>query len=162
MTLMEQIAGWLKNCKILVVLGIGNPMRGDDAVGIEIVRLLKGKVPKNVKLLECQIVPENFIGEIKRFNPSHVLMIDAAHFEANPGEARLIPPERISGITFSTHNIPLYVLAEILRETTGAKVLLLAVQPKTTGFGEEITPEIQNAARNIAKTLLGICRELID
>lgn len=153
---MEQIADWLKNCKILVVLGIGNPMRGDDAVGIEIVKLLKGKVPKNVKLLECQTVPENFIGEIKRFNPSHVLMIDAAHFEANPGEARLIPPERISGIAFSTHNIPLYVLAEILRETIGAKVLLLAVQPKTTEFGEEVTPEIKNAAKNIIKTLLDV------
>ena len=156
MTLTAQITGWLKNCKILVVLGIGNPMRGDDAVGIEIVKLLKGKVPKNVKLLECQTVPENFIGELKRFNPSHVLMIDAAHFEANPGEARLIPPEKISGVTISTHAIPLYVLAGILQETVNAKVLLLGVQPKTTEFGAEMTEELREAAENIAKALMSV------
>lgn len=134
-------------------------MRGDDAIGMEVVRLLKGKVSKRVRLLECQTVPENFAGEIKQFNPTHVLMIDAAHFEAEPGEARLIPPEKISGVAVSTHAIPLYILAEILRESVDAKVLLLGLQPKTTEFGEKVTPELQKAAENIAKVLLDALRK---
>jgi Ni,Fe-hydrogenase maturation factor len=36
-------------------------MRGDNAVGVEIVKLLKRKVLENVKLFECPAVPVNFI-----------------------------------------------------------------------------------------------------
>lgn len=159
MLLRDQIVTWLRDSKRIVMLGIGNPMRGDDAIGMEVVRLLKGEVSKRVRLLECQTVPENFAGEIKQFNPTHVLMIDAAHFEAEPGEARLIQPEEISGVAVSTHAIPLYILAEILRKSIDAKVLLLGLQPKTTEFGEQITPELQKAAENIAKVLLDALRK---
>lgn len=153
MALADRLTDWLKDCNKLVILGIGNPMRGDDAVGIEIVKLLKRRVPENVKLLECQTVPENFIKEIRRFNPSHVLMIDAAGFEAKPGEAKLVSPEEISGMALSTHALPLSILAEILQKSMNVKVILLGVQPKKIEFGEKLTPELKKAVREIAKVL---------
>lgn len=61
MALASQLTDWLKDYNKLVILGIGNPMRGNNAVGVEIVKLLEGKVLENVKLLECPPVPENFI-----------------------------------------------------------------------------------------------------
>ncbi len=154
--LMRCLSDWLKNYGRLVILGIGNPMRGDDGVGVEIVRLLKGKVPDKVKIIDCQSVPENFIGEIRKFSPSHVLMMDAAHFGGYPGEARLIKPEMISGIPLSTHNVPLSVLAEVIEKTLGARVMLLAIQPRRIGFGEEMSFEVQRSARRIARMLLEI------
>jgi len=154
--LMRCLSDWLRNYKRLVILGIGNPMRGDDQVGVEIATLLRGKVPDKVKIIDCQTVPENFIGEIRRFSPSHVLMIDAAHFEGRPGEARLIKPEMISGISISTHNIPLSVLAEVIEKTVGARVMLLAIQPRRIAFGEEMSVEVQRSARRIARMLLKI------
>lgn len=161
MALADQIVAWLKGCDKLVILGIGNPMRGDDAIGIEIVKLLRGNVPENIKLLECQTVPENFTKEIRRFNPSHVLMVDAAHFEAEPGEAKLVPPEKISGVALSTHALPLSILAEILRKSINVKVMLLGVQPKKIEFGKKLTPELRKAAKKIAKALANMLEKTL-
>jgi hydrogenase 3 maturation protease len=153
LALRDQLAAWLKDCSKIAILGIGNPLRGDDAVGMEIVKLLKGKVPMNVELLECETVPENFTRQIREFNPTHVLMIDAAQFEAEPGEARLVPPEKILGMTLSTHAIPLSMLAEVIKDSINAKVMILGVQPQKIEFGEGLTPELQKASKRIAGIL---------
>ena len=154
MALRDQIGAWLRGCERVAVLGVGNPMRGDDAVGVEIVKLLKGRVPRKVKLLECQTVPENFMREIRLFNPTHVLMIDAAQLEAEPGEARLVTPDEILGMTLSTHQIPLSILAEVIENIVNAKVMILGVQPKSIEFREELTPELQEASERIANILI--------
>lgn len=161
MALRAQIGAWLEGCEKAAILGIGNPMRGDDAIGMEIVKLLKGRVPKKVKLLECQIVPENFIGEIERFTPTHILLIDAAQLEAQPGEARLVSPDRILGMALSTHAIPLSILAEVFQNSISAKVMILGVQPKNIDFGEGLTPELQKASKKIADLLIRVLSEVI-
>ncbi|RLI34093.1 hydrogenase maturation peptidase HycI [Candidatus Bathyarchaeota archaeon] len=136
-------------------------MRGDDVVGVEIVKLLKGRVPRNVKLLECQTVPENFMREIRWFNPTHVLIIDAAQLGAEPGEARLVAPDEILGMALSTHQIPLSILAEVIENIVNAKVMILGVQPKSIEFREELTPELQEASERIANILVDILDKLV-
>lgn len=160
MVLRDLIAAWLRGCDKVAVLGVGNPMRGDDAVGMEIVKSLKGRVPERVKLLECQTAPENFIKEIIEFNPTHILIIDAARLEAEPGEARLVSPERILGMTLSTHAIPLSTLAEVIQGIINVKVMVLGVQPRNIEFGEKLTPELQKASKRIAKLLIRVLNEL--
>lgn len=154
MALRDQIGAWLRGCEKTAILGIGNPMREDDAIGMEIVKLLKGRVPKKVKLLECQTVPENFMREIGQFHPTHVLMIDAAQLESEPGEARLVTPDKILGMALSTHTIPLSILAEVIQNSVNAKVMILGVQPKSIEFREELTPELQEASERIANILI--------
>lgn len=161
MALGEQLRIWLGECDKVAVLGIGNPLRRDDAVGMEIVKLLKGRVQRKVRLLECETVPENFTREIREFSPTHVLMIDAAQLGAEPGEARLVPPERILGMALSTHAIPLSLLTEIIKQSINAKVMILGVQPKAIEFGEGLTPELQKASKRIAGILVKALKERI-
>lgn len=160
MSFVNELKNWLGACPKLVVLGIGNPLRGDDALGLDILKILKGKVPTSVRLIECQTTPENFAGKIERLKPSHVLIIDAAYFGANPGGARLVPTEEIAGIAVSTHAMPLYMLAEILKNSIGAKVVLLGVQPKIVDFGEELSPELVVALKKIGEQLVGVLGEV--
>jgi len=155
----DRMRSWLEDSKKTVLLGIGNRMRGDDAIGIEIVKLLKGRVPRKVELLECQTAPEDFIKEISQYNPTHILIIDAAELDVEPGRARIIPHDEISGTTTSTHAIPLSILAEILKINTNAKVKILGVQPGNTGYGEELTAELKKASKNIADILARILSE---
>jgi len=72
------------------------------------------------------------------------------HFEAEPSEAKLIPPEKTSGSVLPTHALPLYILAEIIQENANAKVMPLGVQLKTIDFGERLTPEfrVQSSQKN--------------
>ena len=77
-SIQDALEKWFADAGRVVVAGIGNPIRRDDFVGLKIVQDLEGKVSKNVCLIECETVPENFMQEIVDLKPSHVLLIDAA------------------------------------------------------------------------------------
>lgn len=151
----KDLETWLLDVKKIVVAGIGNPIRQDDFVGVKIVQDLRGKVSENVYLIECETVPESFIQRIIKFNPSHVLLIDAALLKLKPGKAKLVKPEELAVFpAYSTHMLPLRVFCEYLSQTTNAKVALLLIRPKHTDLGEGLTPELQIAAKKIVEVLL--------
>jgi hydrogenase 3 maturation protease len=151
----RELKKWFLDAERVVVAGIGNPIRMDDFVGVKIVQDLQGKVSDKVYLIECETVPESVIQQIIDFNPTHVLLIDAAILGLKPGESRLIKPEQLTNLpAFSTHMLPLRVFCEYLTKTTKAKIALLLIEPKKTDFGERLTSEVEVSAREIAKTLL--------
>jgi len=153
--LERELRIWLSGAERVVVVGIGNPIRMDDYVGVKIVQHLHGKVSEKVYLVECETVPESFIHEIVNFNPTHILIIDAALLNAKPGEAKFFRPDVLENFpAFSTHILPLRVFCDYLAETTGAKIALLLIQPKNTDFGEGLSPEVEASAEEISKTLL--------
>jgi len=153
---------WLVGAKRVVVAGIGNPIRKDDFVGVKIVQDLEGKVSEKVHLLECETVPESFLEPIIEFNPTHVLLIDAAFVGLKPGAARLIDPERIADFpAVTTHMLPLRIFCEYLTKTTEAKIALLLIEPKNTEFGEGLTAEVQAAAEKIVNILQKTFSEIV-
>lgn len=156
----SELKKWLQKCSKLAVLGIGNPLRGDDALGLRVLKLLRGKAPKSVRLIESHTMPENFTDEVERFKPSHVLLIDSASFNAKPGTVRLVPPEDIAGLAVSTHALPFSIFAEIVERSVKAKVLLLGVQPKTVDFVKGLSPEAEKTAKEIAEKLIVVLAEV--
>jgi hydrogenase 3 maturation protease len=153
----NELKKWLTTGKRVVVAGIGNPIRMDDYVGMKIVQELQGKVSERTYLVECETVPEGFIQQIIAFNPTHVLLIDAAILGLNPGESRLIRPEQLTGFpAFSTHMLPLRIFCEYLEKATKARIALLLVEPKNVDFGEELSHEVNTSAQNIVRALLNI------
>ena len=69
---------WLSGVETLVIGGVGNRLRGDDYVGICIAERLQLETYVKVKILVFETVPENFLDEIEKINPSHILIVDAA------------------------------------------------------------------------------------
>jgi hydrogenase 3 maturation protease len=151
----KELKKWLSDAEKVVVAGIGNPIRMDDFVGVKIVQDLQGKVSGKVYLIECETVPESFLQQITDFNPTHVLLLDAAILGLEPGNLRLINPERLANSpVFSTHMLPLRIFCEYLAKTTNAKIALLLIEPKNTDFGEGITSEVETAAEFLVNFLL--------
>lgn len=154
-TAQNELKKWLKGAEKVVIAGIGNPIRMDDFVGVKIVQNLRGKVSDKVMLIECETVPENYIQQIVDFNPTHILLIDAAILGLKPGESKLVKPEKLANFpAFSTHMLPLRMFCEYLSKATKAKIALLLLEPKMTDFGEGLSPEIDASAKNIVKNLL--------
>lgn len=150
----KELAMWLKGARRVVVAGIGNPIRMDDFVGVKIVQGLQGRVSERIYLLECDTVPESFIQQIVDFDPTHVLLIDAAILELKPGELRLIKPEKVTDFpAFSTHMLPLRIFCEYLAKMTKAKIGLLLIEPGRTDFGEALTREVEAAAKRTVDSL---------
>ncbi|MCL2832428.1 MAG: hydrogenase 3 maturation endopeptidase HyCI [Treponema sp.] len=151
----EALAG---ACKV-AVLGCGSVMRGDDAAGHLIAERLSGLKIK-ARAFCGSSAPENFSGEIKRFCPDTLLVIDAADLPAGPdgskkpaGTVELIPPETVTGATFTTHMLPLRVMMDYLHRETGCKVLLLGIQAQSLDFADGLTPPVAAAADTVVAVL---------
>ncbi len=150
----HELQEWFSGAHRVVVAGIGNSLRRDDFVGVKIVRDLQDTVSSAVYLIECETVPENFIEPIIRFNPSHVLIIDAALFSLEPGSSKLLSSKQLmERQAVSTHVLPLRIFCEYLARATNAKIALLLIQPGDTSFGEGLTREVQNTADGMARLL---------
>ena len=142
--------------KKVVLMGVGNPIRGDDGVGVKIIEMLEQKKLNNVLLLNTETVPETFTGDVTDYQPTHVLILDAANFHGKPGEAQLITIDKIGGTAVSTHSLPLTIFASYIQKTLNTKITLLGIQPKIVDFGAEISPEIKSTADEIVEMLIGI------
>lgn len=150
----RELHEWFSGANRVVVIGIGNSLRRDDFVGVKIVKDLQDSVSSSVYLIECETVPESFIEPIIRFNPSHMLIIDAALLNLDPGSSRLLDFKQLDGRqTVSTHALPLRIFCDYLTKATKAKIALLLVQPKDTSFGEGLTQELQKTADRLTKLL---------
>jgi hydrogenase 3 maturation protease len=150
-----ELRAWFRGAGRVVVVGVGNPIRMDDFVGVKIVRDLRGKVDSDrVMLIEAETVPENYMQQIADYKPTHILIIDAAIQGLKPGGSRLINPEQLTNYpAFSTHMLPLRMFCEYLEATT-VKMGLLIIEPEKTDFGEGITSKVETASRTIHEMLL--------
>ena len=150
----KKISDWILNADKIAIIGVGNELKKDDYIGSFIVRKLKKKGSlKKVLILDCGTTPENYTGIVKKFRPSHILVIDAAQLGMKPGNFVLVDIEKVQGLTISTHNLPLRVLADYLKKDTGAKIALLGIQPKKIVFETGLTEELQEAANNVVEIL---------
>jgi len=156
----EGFSRWIQGCEKLAVMGVGNPLRRDDGVGVEIVKQLSYKVPEHVRLFECGLVPEDFILDVEAFQPTHILIIDAAELNAEPGEATFFPPQKIGSATFSSHVVPLSLFVSMIKEATEARVAVLGIQPASTEFGEELTPNLRVTVKEVAEAISKALKEI--
>jgi len=146
----ESLRKWFSGAQRVVIAGIGNLFRRDDFVGVQIVRKLKNRVSSSVYLIEGETLPESFLDPIAKFNPSHILLIDAGMLNLNPGSSKLIDPNQLmKRAATSTHMMPLRIFCDYLKETTVSKLSLLIIQPKDTSFGEGLTPKLKETAKNL-------------
>jgi hydrogenase 3 maturation protease len=153
----SQLKLGLKGKGRLVILGVGNPLKGDDAAGLLCAEQLMKSVPKGaksgVKVLRAYDVPENYTGVIRKFKPSRVLIVDAALAGLKPGDVFILEKEKIAIEEISSHKIPLMVLISYLEQSIGCKVFVLGIQAKDLSFGAPITPIIKTAVKEVSDYL---------
>lgn len=145
---------WLSGYRKLVIVGIGNPLRLDDYVGMKIVKDLKNKLSERVLLIESETVPESYLQPILDFGPSHVLLIDAAIMGKKPGTIETAEYSKLPNfIPVSSHALPLRIFCQYLQESLNVTILLLLIEPKHTDFGEGLSRETAASASKIERLL---------
>ena len=113
-----------------LILCIGNREGGDDAVGPYVADKLKECSCKDISVLDCGIVPENYTSVLKCHNPKNLVIIDCVEMGLKPGEIRIVPKEKIGVMHISTHGIPLSVFINYLEQYL-KNIIIIGVQPKT-------------------------------
>ncbi len=125
----------------VVLLGIGNPDRGDDGLGPVLARRLSDH--PHLHSIVCDEMPENYTGEVKLLKPTCVVLIDAVDFHGDPGEGIVLRAQDLRDDRFSSHKPSLAVLMNYLQQETSADVILFGIQPAQRGFREGLSPEVE-------------------
>lgn len=141
----------------VALLAIGSDLRGDDVAGILVAEAItRKKHPGKLKIFIGATAPENLTGEIRKFAPEHVIMVDTAEMKESPGTVLLLKPEELSrDITFSTHKMPAEVLIEYFIKSLGCAVTFIGIQPSTLKFGAAPSKHVRESARQVASAIIG-------
>jgi hydrogenase 3 maturation protease len=151
----------LNNAARIAVLGVGSELRGDDVAGLlaahQIEKHTKGKsLTSQLRVFIGETAPENLTGEIKKFGPTHLIIIDAAQFKKEPGHIEVMDRDTIGGSTFCTHSLPLNVIISYLLESFRFEPIVIGIQPGTLTVNAQPTKEVITAAKNLADTITSL------
>lgn len=145
------LAELLKGKKVIIV-GVGNRLRGDDGVGSVVAEQLQAFASPNAIVIDAETVPENYLGVLLDAKPDVVLFIDAVDFGGKVGEWVLVPISVLGDKAPSTHTVSLKLLGQIL-ESNGVDSWLLAVQPGQIGFGASMSETVASTSQNLIDLL---------
>ena len=160
----------LKDARRVAILAIGSSLRGDDAAGLEVAEQLRRirakargravhsliRTPHSAfRIFLGETAPENLTGQIKKFRPTHLVILDAADAGGKrPGSVTLIQHDLLrGGSSISTHNLPVNILVQYIQQSVPCKVLILGIQPKSHEFGRPLSAPVQKAAQRAAAAL---------
>lgn len=145
-----------------LVLGIGNPVMGDDGAGCRVVELIARRaLPKNVRVEEAGMpgwgLP-NWLAGWPR-----VILVDAVRMGEEPGTWRRFSPEQVrlvaSGQPTSLHEASLANGLE-LTQALGLlpeEIILYGVEPADCLPGTGLSPDVCSAFPGLVDT---ICAEI--
>jgi len=151
-TLPEALCGAL-----LRVVGVGNPWRSDDAVGLVVARRLREVLPAEVEVLERAGEPTGLIDAWE--GADAVWLVDALSSGASPGTVHRLDaseqPLPAALFRTSTHHFGLAEAVELGRALgrLPQQLVVYGIEGANFGAGDELTPEVDLAAEAVARAV---------
>ena len=147
--------------KKIGIIGLGNTLRQDDAIGIILLNKLRNQ--KNIFSTNFEFVDGgtggmNLLHLLNQFKK--ILLIDAVNFNEKPGVVKYFNINEVidnhKEINLTTHDsnfLNIIKLSEKLDEKPD-EIYVFGIQPKNTGFGEDLSEELKNNLEEIYNLLL--------
>lgn len=137
-----------------VVIGIGNPLMGDDGVGPAAATILRERAPEGVRVLERDLVGIDALPEIE--DSTRLLVIDCIEAGLRPGavfKLRLGEAGPRSDPVVSPHETGIEDLLRLaaVRGHGPEEVVFVGVQPARVQVGLRLSPEVQAALPRIVE-----------
>ena len=125
----------------VVIIGVGNSLRSDDAAGSILADRIKDKVP--YKVYDTGTAPENYLSKIINEQPDNIVIIDAVDFGGKPGDCCVFEGAKIrTANLFSTHNASISMVINYLQSNLKVDIIILAIQPRTVSLGDGMSQEV--------------------
>jgi len=135
----------------VVVLGVGDSLRGDDGAGPLLISKLRGRT--GALLLEGGNMPENQTRPVMDARPDVLLIVDAAEWGGAPGALSVVDEGQIGNETIGTHGMSLALMLRYLKTGTRARVYLIGIQPKHKVFMRRMSAEVRRSVERLAGLL---------
>ena len=154
--MIEELQQRTQNKKVLI-LGIGNRLRGDDAVGSILAERLSKKL--DIPIIDAGDVPENYLGPIEASGADLVLVLDAADLGVRPGDLSLIEMNRLKDMGVSTHATNLALLFKVIPQARRPDAVLVAIQPEQTGAGLGLSRSVDIVMKGLERLLVQLFKK---
>ena len=135
--------------KKVLVMGIGNTLLQDDGIGVHVTESFKSsrEPDPNLDILDGGTIGLSLLPDVEEADA--VIIVDASEIGEQPGTVQIFHNEEIdrqlSGKRRSVHEVALYDLffAAALRGRCPKERVLIAIQPASTEWGLDPTPEVK-------------------
>jgi hydrogenase 3 maturation protease len=141
----------------VAIVGVGHPLRGDDAAGLVMAEMLQRKLVSTASVLvvEGGSAPENCTGLLRRFDPELIILVDTAAMDLPPGAVRWLTwQDEATNKSLTSHALPLRVLVRYLAAELGCPITILGIQPAELSFDTPLSPPVREAVEMIAQELV--------
>jgi len=148
------------NKKRIKVIGLGNPLVGDDGVGVAVINKLKQKsLPEDVEVIDVGCDP---LAILEHLNCKKVIVVDAVKMGKKAGAVIKFTPDDVDIIddskNFSLHGIGLgYALKLARKFNKEIDVKIVGIEPFDVKVGNDISEKV---LRVIPKAVNSILEEL--
>ena len=151
------------NCGETLIIGLGNPLRGDDGVGVRVVQALAEQaLPAGVEVVDGGTQGLGIVNLME--GRQCVILVDAADLGTKPGqfarftldEAHLLGDDQHLSIHAAGPRDAL-LLAKAL-DCLPDTVILFGVQPANVEWDSTLSPEVEAAVPAVIEAVLSVAR----
>lgn len=147
------------NISNTLVIGLGNPLRGDDGVGTRVAELLAGQsLPDGVEVIDGGTQGLGLVNLLE--GRRRVILIDAADVGRQPGEFLRFTLDEASLLGDDQHlSVHAAGLRDALRlaqalELLPAEVVVFGVQPASLEWNSGLSPQVEAALPALVAAVL--------
>jgi hydrogenase maturation protease len=149
----------------VVVIGVGNAVRGDDAVGLAVAARVRDRAPEGVHVVECEQEPTRLLDAWAGADVA--LVVDAAASGTPPGTIHRFDasgdPLPVRVFRSSTHAFGVGDAVELGRalDRLPAKVVVYGVEGAGFGAGAALSEPARVAVEEVAESILADVEEVL-
>ena len=143
------------------VIGVGNPLRGDDGAGPAVVEMLEDQaMPPDVDLIDGGEAGLGLVGLME--GADRVVLIDAAEMGEEPGATRVFDLSEVliaaDDPGCSIHNARTGSALRMAKALgcLPSEVRIVGVQPKRMGWATGLSSEVSRALPLVLETVLEV------
>jgi len=141
-----------------LVIGVGNPDRGDDGAGTAVARQLMGRNDCALEVRECTGDATLLMSAWTGFDD--VILVDACRGAGPSGSIHRIGPDEVDRVAWlqhaSTHSLGVATaigLARVLG-TLPSRLVIYAIEARHSLEGEGLSPEVDHAVHEVVALVM--------
>ncbi|MEW6094838.1 MAG: hydrogenase maturation protease [Chloroflexota bacterium] len=153
----------------IIVIGLGQTLRGDDAAGLEAVRLWQEKYPQTARTVRVELaeLPGLTLLDLLE-DMDAAILVDAVHASAPAGTLTRLGPDDLAAFTPGSGSAHGWGVAETLHLgrslypwLTDVRVTLIGIVGEQFATGAGLSPQVQAALAEAVERIEAEVRSLL-
>ena len=145
----------------ILLVGIGQSLRGDDAAGLEAVRLWQASYLENtpeVQVEFCELPGLDLLNLLA--GPSTAILVDAVVSGAAPGTVHILDREQLAAFLPGSNSAHGWGVAETLKigslvdpQALPGKIILIGIEASQMELGAGLSRDVKNALGEVVRVI---------